>query len=187
MLGSSWTSGVNLYLTVAGLGIADKMHWITLPGALKDLSNPWIIAVAILLYAVEFVADKVPFVDSIWDSAHTFIRPVGAAALGMMAAVDAGPAVQIPVALLMGSVAMESHLTKATARVAINSTAPGMNFIASIAEDLLVFWVLYLIIRHPIISAIVVIFFIAFYIWLLMVMFKFLKKVLGFIFKKKQK
>lgn len=182
LLGSSWASGVNLYMTVAGLGIAERMHWITLPGSMKVLSNPLIILVACVLYAVEFVADKIPFVDSAWDAIHTFIRPFGAAALGYMAASNASPAVQIPIALIMGTVAMDSHLTKATARVAINSTAPGANAIASVTEDAAVFGALYLVIRHPVITSIVVIGFIFFSIWFLSTMFKFLKKVLRFIF-----
>ncbi len=183
LLGSSWASGVNLYMTVAGLGIAQRMHWISLLGNMDVLANPFIIIIAILLYVVEFVADKIPAVDSIWDTVHTFIRPVGGAALGYMALANAGPVFQIPVALLTGTVSLDSHLTKATSRVAINSTTiPGTNAAASVAEDASVFGVLYLIIKHPIITAIVVILFIIFSIWFLIKMFKFLKKVLRFIF-----
>jgi len=173
-------------MTVAGLGIADKMHWIALPGNMKVLSNPLIILVAGAMYIVEFVADKIPFVDSAWDTVHTFIRPAGGAALGYMAAANIGPAAQIPVALITGAVAMDSHLTKATTRVAINSTVPGTNAIASVSEDVAVFGVLYLIIKHPVITAFVVIAFIAFSIWFLIVMFKFLKRVLRFIFGPKE-
>ncbi len=182
LLGSSWTSGVNLYMTVALLGIADKAHWITLPGDMKVLSNPLIIVVAVALYAVEFVADKIPFVDSVWDTVHTFIRPIGGAALGYMAAANVSPAIQISVTLIAGTIAMDSHLTKATTRVAINATAPGTNTIASVSEDALVFCVLYLAVKHPVITGVVVIALIAFSIWFLSVMFKFLKSVLCFIF-----
>jgi len=183
LLGSSWASGVNLYMTVAGLGIAQRMHWINLPGNMDVLANPFIIIIAILLYIVEFVADKIPAVDSIWDSIHTFIRPVGGAVLGYMALASAGPVFQVPVALLTGAVSLDSHLTKATSRVAINSTTvPGTNAVVSVAEDASVFGVLYLIVKHPIITAIVVILFIIFSIWFLIKMFKFLKKVLRFIF-----
>jgi hypothetical protein len=183
LLGSSWASGINLYMTVAGLGIAQRMHWINLPGNMGVLANPLIIAVAALLYIVEFVADKIPFFDSVWDSVHTFIRPAGGAALGFMASSHVSPALQIPVALLTGAVALDSHLTKSTSRVAINSTTvPGTNAVASVTEDASVLGVLYLIIKHPIITLIVVILFIAFSVWFLMKMFKFLKKVLKFIF-----
>jgi len=186
MLGSSWASGVNLYMTIAGLGIASRMHWIALPGDMQVLSNPLIILVAAAMYAVEFVADKIPYFDSVWDGIHTFIRPAGGAALGFMAAANMGPAAQIPVALLTGAVSMDSHLTKATTRVAINtSPEPFTNSIASVTEDAAVFGVLYLVIKHPIIAAIAVILFIVFSIWFLIMMFKFLKKVLGFFFASK--
>jgi len=184
LLGSSWASGINLYMTVAGLGIAQRMHWINLPGNMDTLANPLIILVAVVMYVVEFVADKIPFFDSVWDTVHTFIRPVGGAALGYMASSHAGPAAQIPVALLTGAVALNSHLTKSTSRVAINSTTPpGTNSVASVTEDASVFGALYLIIKHPVIASILVILFIAFSIWFLRKMFRFLKKVLGFIFK----
>jgi hypothetical protein len=100
-----------------------------------------------------------------------------------MASSHVSPALQIPVALLTGAVALDSHLTKSTSRVAINSTTvPGTNAVASVTEDASVLGVLYLIIKHPIITLIVVILFIAFSVWFLMKMFKFLKKVLKFIF-----
>ncbi len=184
LLGGSWASGVNLYMTVAGLGIAQRMHWISLPGNMDVLGNPLIILVAGAMYIVEFVADKIPFFDNLWDSAHTFIRPTGGALLGYMASVHMGPAVQIPVALLTGSVSLSSHLAKATSRVAINSTTPpGTNSVASVGEDASVCGVLYLVIKHPIIAAIVIILLIALSIWVLIKMFKFLKKVLGFFFR----
>ncbi|MBN2120820.1 MAG: DUF4126 domain-containing protein [Candidatus Omnitrophica bacterium] len=183
LLGSSWASGVNLYLTIAGLGIAQRMNWIDLPGNLEVLSHPLVILTAALLYAVEFVADKVPYVDSAWDSIHTAIRPIGGAALGYMAMAQAGPTLQIPVALLTGTIAADSHITKATTRAAINtSPEPVTNSIASITEDLSVAGVLYLVIQHPIIASIVVIVFVLFSIWFLKKMFKFLKKAFGWLF-----
>ncbi|MFH1355440.1 MAG: DUF4126 domain-containing protein [Candidatus Omnitrophota bacterium] len=181
LAGGAWGSGVNLYLTVAGLGIAHRMHWLILPGHMDTIAHPLIILVAIAMYAVEFFADKIPYVDSAWDSVHTFIRPLGGAALGYMAMANMGPLAQIPVALVTGAVAADSHLTKATARVAINtSPEPITNSIASITEDVSVATVLYLIIKHPIIAIIIVILFILFSIWFLKVMFRFLKKVFRF-------
>ncbi|KPK97598.1 MAG: hypothetical protein AMJ95_08205 [Omnitrophica WOR_2 bacterium SM23_72] len=181
LLGGSWASGVNLYMTVAGLGIAHRMHWITLPGKLDSLSNLFVISVAIIMYLVEFVADKVPYFDSAWDTVHTFIRPLGGAALGYMSMANMGPAAQIPVALLTGTVAMDAHLTKATTRAAINtSPEPVTNSIASVTEDVSVFGVMYLIIKHPIIASILVILFIVFSIWFLKKMFRFLVKVFRF-------
>jgi hypothetical protein len=182
LLGSSWASGINMYLTIAGLGIASRMHWISLPGDMNALANPLIILVGIVMYVVEFVADKIPYVDSMWDSFHTFIRPVAGAALGYMATAHVGPVVQIPVALLTGAVSLNSHLAKATTRVAINtSPEPFSNSVASITEDVTVFGMLTLIIKHPIIASIVAIVLITLSVLLLIMMFKFLKKVFSFI------
>mgnify|MGYP000376159586 CR=1 FL=1 len=96
LLGSSWASGVNLYLTVAGLGIAQRARWVSLPGNMSAISHPLIIIFALILYCIEFFADKIPYVDSVWDSIHTFIRPLGGAALGYMAASDMGPVFHVP-------------------------------------------------------------------------------------------
>ncbi len=180
LMGGSWASGINLYLTTAGLGIAHRMGWITLPGNMETLANPLVIGAAILIYAIEFFADKIPFVDSAWDSVHTFIRPAGGMALGYMAMADVGPAIQYPVAILTGSIALDAHLTKATSRVAINtSPEPISNSVASITEDIGVLGALYLIIKHPVIMTVLVILFIIFSIWFLKKMFRFLKKILG--------
>jgi len=176
--GSSWASGVNLYMTIAGLGIAHRMHWVTLPGNMDTLSHPLIIGLAIIMYGVEFVADKIPYFDSIWDSIHTFIRPLGGAAMGYMALGDAGQVAQMAAAVLTGTVALDSHLTKATTRVVINtSPEPFSNSIASITEDVSVAGVLVLIMKHPIIAAILVVLFIIFSIWFLRTMFRFVKKI----------
>ena len=178
LLGSSWASGINLYLTVAGLGIANHLGWIALPGDMDILSHPAIIGVAALIYVVEFVADKIPYVDSAWDSVHTFIRPIGGAMLGYMAMADMGQAAQIPVALLTGGVALDAHLTKATSRAAINtSPEPVTNSVASVTEDAGVVGALYLILQHPVIAAILVIAFIVFSIWFLKKMFTFVKRI----------
>jgi len=178
LLGSSWASGVNLYLTVAGLGISHKMGWITLPGEMQSISHPLIIGAALLLYIIEAVADKIPYVDSTWDTVHTFIRPLGGYVLGYLALADSGPILQNMVGLLTGSIAMDSHLTKATTRVAINtSPEPVTNTVASVTEDISVAGILFLVIHHPIIASIIVILFILFSIWFLKKMFKFLKRI----------
>ena len=178
LLGGSWASGINLYLTTAGLGVAQNLGWITLPGDLDVISHPLVIAVAAGLYTIEFVADKIPLVDSTWDTIHTAIRPAGGAALGYMAMAGAGPAVQLPVALLTGAVSADSHLTKATTRAAINtSPEPVTNSVASVTEDVAVVGVLFLIMRHPVIAAVLVILFVLFSIWFLKKMFRFLKLV----------
>jgi len=168
LLGSSWASGINLYLTVAALGVAHRLEWIALPGSMEGIAHPLVIAVAVILFLIEFVADKVPYIDSAWDSVHTFIRPVGGFALGYMALNGADPALQTAVALLSGGVAFNSHLTKATARVAINtSPEPVTNSVASVTEDVSVLGAVYLIIKHPVIMTVLVILFIVFSIWFL--------------------
>ena len=178
LLGGSWASGVNLYLTIAVLGILDKMNVLSLPGDLEVISNPFIIGIAIVMYLVEFFADKIPLVDSAWDSIHTFIRPIGGAALSYMAMADMGPVAQIPAALLSGTIAMDSHLTKATMRAAINtSPEPFTNSVASVSEDAMVVGVIWMIVKHPIIAGIAVILFVLFSIWFLKMMFKFVKKI----------
>jgi len=178
LMGSSWAAGVNLYLTTAGLGIAHRMGWVELPGNMEALANPFVIGAALLIFAIEFFADKVPYVDSAWDSVHTFIRPAGGMLLGYLAMADVGPAIQYPVALLTGSIAMDSHLIKATSRAAINtSPEPVSNIVASTTEDISVLGAIYLIIKHPVVASILVILFILFSIWFLKKMFRFLKKV----------
>jgi len=166
-------------MTTAGLGIAHRMGWITLPGDMSSLAHPLVILIAILLYAVEFIADKIPFVDSAWDSVHTFIRPLGGMAIGYMAMAEYGPAIQYPISFLTGSIALDAHLTKATSRVAINtSPEPVTNSIASVTEDVSVATVLFMIIKHPVMVILFVVLFILFSVWFLTKMFKFLKKIL---------
>lgn len=187
LLGSSWASGINLYLTLAGLGIASRMEWINLPGNMDAISHPLVIIVALILFIVEFFADKIPYVDSTWDSIHTFIRPLGGAILGYLAMVDATPAIQHTAALVTGSIALDSHLTKATTRAAINtSPEPVTNSVASVTEDVSVVGVLYLVAQHPIIASILVILFIVFSVWFLKKMFRFLKSLFSSKEKPKQ-
>jgi len=177
-MGSSWASGVNLYLTTACLGIAHRMGWIILPGDMEVLSHPLVIGTAAVIYLIEFFADKIPYVDSAWDSVHTFIRPVGGMALGYMAMADVGPVAQYPVALLTGSIALDSHLTKATSRAAINtSPEPLSNTVASVTEDVGVLGAVYLVIRHPVVASILVILFVLFSIWFLKKMFRFVRRI----------
>jgi hypothetical protein len=186
LLGGSWTSGVRFYLTIAVLGFAGKMGWVTLPGDLKVISNPLIFSASGLLYGVEFLADKIKYVDTLWDSVHTFIKPVGTAALGYMAASNLGPVAQIPVAMLCGTLSGGTQLTKASARLAINaSPEPVSNAVVSTTEDGLSMFVLYMIVRHPVIATIVIVVLIALTIWLLIKLFKFAKKVIAFIFRRK--
>ncbi len=181
LLGGSWASGINLYLTVLALGIADKIGFLSLPSSLDPVTHPGIMILAGALFAVEFIADKIPYVDSMWDSFHTFIRPLGGAIMGFMAMGEADPALQFGAALLTGAVAMDAHLTKATARAALNtSPEPISNMVASVAEDVSVIAMFLLVIKHPIVAAVLVALFIIASIWFLRRMWGFFRKVLRF-------
>jgi hypothetical protein len=178
LLGGSWASGINLYMTTAGLGIAQRMHWVDLPGELTVLGHPLIIGAAVLMYGVEFIADKIPFVDSIWDMIHTFIRPTGGAIGGYLATANAEPVIQIATAVLTGGIALSSHVTKASTRAAINSVPTGFgNAAASVTEDTAVFGILYFIVKHPVIASFIAVAVIALTIWVLIKFFRFIKRL----------
>ncbi len=135
-LAFSLAAGVNLYATVALVGLASYFGWVALPPEYAVFGNPWIIGIASLLYLVEFVADKVPWVDTLWDALHTFIRPIGGAALAVVSLGDASPALKVGAALLGGTVAAGSHMTKSGARVVANtSPEPFSNWALSLLED----------------------------------------------------
>jgi hypothetical protein len=152
-LGFSLAAGVNLYATVAILGLASRYGWVDLPDQFKVFDNPWIIGLAGFLYVVEFVADKIPWVDSVWDSVHTLIRPLGGAAIAVASLGDASPATQGLIALLGGTVAAGSHVTKAGTRVAANaSPEPFSNWFLSLAEDAFVIGLSFLTLKFPLIA-----------------------------------
>ncbi len=177
---AGWCSGISVYLTVALLGICGRMGWLELPGEMSAVTNPFIIAVAALLFLVEFVADKVPYVDSAWDSIHTFIRPIGAASLGALAGMDQGPASQMLYALLTGTVALNTHAVKATGRLAINtSPEPFSNIAASTAENASVFFMFWFFIKHPLWAAALIIALLVLSFLFLRMMWRFVKKLFG--------
>ena len=135
-MGSSWVSGINLYAGVATLGLLGRFAHLNLPGDLNVVTNWWIIGVAILLYCVEFFADKIPFVDSVWDAIHTFIRIPAGAVLAATAFGDFDKPVQVVAFLLGGGIALSSHGAKAATRAAINTIPePVSNTAASLTED----------------------------------------------------
>ena len=153
-----WASGISLYLTIALLGIGGNMGWLTLPGNLEVMSDPLVIAAALVMYAIEFFADKVPLVDSAWDSVHTLIRPLGAAALAYMAGSDHGQGAQMAYAILTGAVALDMHAVKSSTRLAINtSPEPFSNTIVSVVEDSLVILMFWFFAKHPIIATLILI------------------------------
>ncbi len=135
-MGSAWVSGINLYACVATLGLLSRFSHLRLPGELEILTSWWIIGVAATLYVIEFVADKVPWIDSTWDVIHTFIRVPAGAVLAAGAFGDFDRGVQVIALLLGGGLALSSHGTKAATRAVLNaSPEPVSNFVASIIED----------------------------------------------------
>jgi hypothetical protein len=157
-LGFSFAAGINLYATVAILGLSARYGWVQLPEQFRVFDNDLVIGAALVLYVVEFIADKVPWVDSVWDAVHTVIRPIGGALIAVATLGDASPAVEGLVALLGGSVAAGSHLTKAGTRAVANtSPEPFSNWILSITEDLFVVGLGFVALKYPAIAALVVI------------------------------
>lgn len=152
-LGFSLAAGVNLYATVAILGLASRYQWVQLPEQFKIFDNPWIIGLAGALYVIEFVADKVPWVDSIWDSVHTLIRPVGGALIAVASLGEASGTTTAAIALLGGLVSAGSHATKAGTRVAANaSPEPFSNWFLSLAEDAFVIGLSFLTLKFPLLA-----------------------------------
>src|SRR5919106_332192 len=157
-LGFSLTSGVNLYATVAVLGLAARFQWVELPGQYQVFNNDWVIAGAVFLYLVEFVADKIPWVDSLWDSVHTVIRPIGGAAVAIGTLGEASPGFQTLIGIAGGAIAAGSHLTKASTRVAVNtSPEPFSNWILSFTEDLFVIGLGLLALKYPLAALVITI------------------------------
>jgi hypothetical protein len=138
-LGASWVSGINLYAAVATLGLLSRFAHLKLPGELDVVTNWWVISVALFLFVVEFIADKVPVVDSVWDVIHTFIRIPAGAVIAATAFGDFDRSVQVIALLVGGSLALSSHGTKASLRALVNtSPEPFSNIALSLAEDVLV-------------------------------------------------
>ena len=157
MLGFSFAAGINLYATTAILGLASRYHWVALPDQYRVFDNDWIIAVALFLYVVEFVADKIPWVDSIWDAVHTVIRPAGGALIAVASIGPISPEMKSIVALAGAALAASSHLTKAGTRAAANtSPEPFSNWILSLSEDGFVVGLALLALKYPMAAAIVV-------------------------------
>ena len=167
-MGSSWASGINLYAALLILGLGGATGNITLPNELVILENPFVIGAAAVMYLIQFFADKIPGVDSIWDAAHTFVRIPAGAMLAAGAVGDVSPALEIAAGILGGGTAATSHATKTGTRLMINtSPEPVTNWTASISEDLMVIAGLWTALHYPILFIILFIGFIGLAIWLL--------------------
>src|ERR1051325_2876868 len=167
-LGSAWTSGINLYATVAVLGLLEHYKFARLPGGLHALDNWYVIGTALALYLIEFFADKIPYFDTVWDAVHTFIRVPAGAVLAAAATSDVSPAVQIVALLLGGGVAFSTHGTKATVRAAANlSPEPFTNWALSVVEDVIAVGGVILAVLQPLVILVVVIVFLVIFVWML--------------------
>ncbi len=177
-MGAAWASGINLYATIFMLGYMGLTGNIALPDELQILTDPMVMAAAGFMYCVEFFADKIPGVDSGWDTMHTFIRIPAGAMLAAGAVGDVTPAVELTAALLGGTLAAGSHATKAGSRLLINtSPEPVTNWGASISEDLLVIAGLWTALHHPVLFLIALGLFIVLMIWLLPRLWRLLKTI----------
>jgi hypothetical protein len=178
-LGAGFSSGLNLYATVATLGLLQRFGVIHLPPALAVLAHPIVLGIAVALYIIEFLADKVPFLDTVWDTIHTFIRPPAAAIIAYGAAAAAPTEWRWAAALLAGGVALTSHSTKASTRAAVNTVPePFSNWALSFGEDLLAVWLTWFATAHPIATIAIVAALLILCAFLLYYLFRFLRTAL---------
>ena len=174
-----FASGIRLYLVLFAVGLAGYLQWVPLPAGLQLLAHPWVLGASGLMMAVEFFADKIPALDSLWDSVHTLIRiPAGAALAAAIFGGDSATWAAIA-ALLGGSLAATSHFTKAGSRALINtSPEPFSNVVASSAEDVLAGGLLLLVLAYPWVAAGIVLLLVLLAVWLLPKLFRFVVRLL---------
>jgi hypothetical protein len=180
-MGSAWLSGINLYATAATLGLLQRFGLVHLPGELGVLSSWWVIGVAAGMYIIEFIADKIPAVDSAWDVVHTFIRVPAGAVMAAAAFSHADPAVRIVALLVGGGVALSSHSTKAALRATANLIPePFSNIALSLAEDTVAVGSSFLIGWFPVVMLVIVVVFLVGFFWLAPKILRAIKRRLGF-------
>jgi len=150
LLAISFASGLNIYATILTLGLLGRFEVVQLPGELTVLSSTLVLAAAAVLYAIEFVADKIPYVDSVWDMIHAIVRPLGGAVLAYSAVGKVDTEWQMLAALLGGGIALTSHTAKASTRAAANlSPEPFSNWILSFVEDVTAVGLVSLALLYP--------------------------------------
>jgi hypothetical protein len=169
LLSISLAAGLNAYATVLALGVMHRLEWIQLPVGLDVLGSTVVLLGASILYVVEFIADKVPYFDNVWDGIHTFIRPAAGALLAYGVVGNVDPQWQVIAALAGGGIAFTSHAAKASTRAAVNlSPEPFSNWALSLGEDVLSFGLVWLMGSHPMIALFVAVLLVAiaiFVIW----------------------
>lgn len=180
VMGLGFISGINLYATILAIGLALQFNLFTPPAYLQELevlSHPYVLIPAGLAFIVEFFADKIPWVDSVWDSFHTFIRPVGAVVIMAASVTDLPPAVEVGLVILCGSVALLSHSTKSGTRVVANhSPEPFSNTILSLAEDAIALIGAWLLFSHPILLFCIVLVFVLAALWILPKLYRLVRR-----------
>jgi Domain of unknown function (DUF4126) len=158
----AFASGLNLYATVAVLGLCQHFNLVSLPPQFEPFGHPVVIIAALAMYLVEFVADKIPWVDSIWDMAHTIVRPLGGAVVAITALGSPSPEMDALAGVLGASVALATHLTKAGTRAAANaSPEPFSNWILSFVEDLVAIGLVYFAAEYPVLALAITLFLLA--------------------------
>lgn len=164
----AWASGLRLYLVVFAVGLAAHFQYVDLPAGLKVLEHPWVIGAAGVMVAMEFLVDKVPGLDSVWDALHTFVRIPAGAFLAAGATGDTLNALTIAAGLLGGTITAGTHFTKAGGRAMINtSPEPVSNWAASFTEEAMVLSGIWLVFQHPVVFLVLLALFLALAIWLL--------------------
>ena len=146
-------AGINLYATVLVIGLASRFDWVNLPDSFEPLASSWVIGGAAALFVLEFLADKIPWIDSLWDAIHTLIRPIGAAIVAVAALGPASPGMEVAAALLGAAIGASTHAAKAGTRLAVNaSPEPASNIAVSLVEDGFVVGLVLLLLTHPLLG-----------------------------------
>lgn len=177
-LGSSLAAGLNLYLTILTLGLLDRFEILNLPRSMEILANPWVLVTAGILFLIEFVADKIPYVDNAWDVLHSFIRVPAGVILAVGAMSDLPPHLIWIAGLVGGFVSLSAHGAKASTRLAVNATPePFSNWALSITEDVISLGVIWLVSNHPYLAIASVLFFVCLAIFLIVLFYRFFKMI----------
>ena len=185
--GMAWASGLRLYLVLFSAGLLSRLGYLELPPTLQVLQNPWVLGVTAILLVLEFLADKIPIIDSVWDSVHTFIRIPAGALLAALALGGHDPALMVVAGLLGGTLTAGTHAAKAGSRALINtSPEPFSNIAVSLGEDALVTSGIAVAVFHPLLFLALLVIFIALLIWLLPKFYRGVRRVFGGIFDRKK-
>ncbi|MCI0448019.1 DUF4126 domain-containing protein [bacterium] len=183
-------SGVNVYAVVFVSGLAIKFGWLDLIpslSSLETLSHPAVLITSGVMYGLEFFADKIPWVDNVWDAIHTIVRPLAAAYLALHVMGNQNQELQIIAALICGTLALTSHSAKAGTRLTLNMVSPAepfSNIGLSMAEDAVVIGSLYFVYNHPYIALSIVLFFLILIIWFAPKLYRAIRRALRTLFKR---